>query len=195
LILVSLLQLIGLAISKEYYNILAIDGGGIRGIIPGVILQKIELYAYEYATFKGYTFPKYSGIENKMALKDLFDMMAGTSTGSILASALACPDPDDMKRPKFFADDALAIYTTRGVDIFKKQGLRTTQYFLFIVLFAVLNSVLGYFIGRYLFESSKTKRVLNDMRKHFKERGSSYAEMRESAKHKQIIETSEIVEG
>jgi patatin-like phospholipase/acyl hydrolase len=34
------------AASDDYYNILAMDGGGIRGIIPAVILQKMEKYAY-----------------------------------------------------------------------------------------------------------------------------------------------------
>ena len=31
---------------EEYYNILSIDGGGIRGIISATCLAKIEAYAY-----------------------------------------------------------------------------------------------------------------------------------------------------
>ena len=34
--------------NKKYYNILAIDGGGIRGLIPATALQYMEKYAYEY---------------------------------------------------------------------------------------------------------------------------------------------------
>ena len=40
--------LLTLADTEEYYNILAIDGGGIRGLIPAVVLSQMEEYAYEY---------------------------------------------------------------------------------------------------------------------------------------------------
>ena len=79
----------------DYYNILAMDGGGIRGIIPAVILGKLEKYAFSYATEKKYTgFPKYKGREGLIAMKDLFNMTAGTSTGSILAAGLVYPNKD-----------------------------------------------------------------------------------------------------
>lgn len=80
----------------------------------------MELYAFEYATSKGYKFPRYPGIDNRIALKDIFDMVAGTSTGSILVSGLAYPDKDyiNIKKPQFFADDLLRIYTERGGEIF-----------------------------------------------------------------------------
>ena len=41
----------------EYYNILTIDGGGIRGLIPAMILKEMETYGFTYATSKGYTVP------------------------------------------------------------------------------------------------------------------------------------------
>lgn len=39
--------------AKSFYNILAIDGGGIRGIIPGTVLEEMEKYAFKYAKSKG----------------------------------------------------------------------------------------------------------------------------------------------
>ena len=32
--------------AEDNYNILALDGGGIRGIITATVIDKIELYAY-----------------------------------------------------------------------------------------------------------------------------------------------------
>jgi patatin-like phospholipase/acyl hydrolase len=39
------------------FNILSIDGGGIRGLIPAQAISHMETYAFKYATEKGYTVP------------------------------------------------------------------------------------------------------------------------------------------
>lgn len=101
-----------------------------------------------------------------MALKDIFDMMAGTSTGSILVSGLAYPDKNyrNISKPQFFADDLLKIYTERGGEIFVQQGLRSTYYFLFIILFVVVFSACGYLLGNMLFDSPRTRRAFKEMK-------------------------------
>ena len=37
------------------YNVLSIDGGGIRGLIPGYIIEKLETVAFDHAKYRGYT--------------------------------------------------------------------------------------------------------------------------------------------
>lgn len=59
-------------------TILSLDGGGIRGILPGKILEAIDDEADE-------------------PLHRLFDLVAGTSTGALLALGLALPEP---RRPR-----------------------------------------------------------------------------------------------
>jgi patatin-like phospholipase/acyl hydrolase len=54
---------------KSTYNILSIDGGGLRGIIPLVVLENLEKYSPDF-------------------LKKV-DMFAGTSTGGLIALGLA----------------------------------------------------------------------------------------------------------
>ena len=54
-------------------RILAIDGGGIRGIIPAIVLADLERRAGR-------------------PTRELFDLVAGTSTGGILACAALQPD-------------------------------------------------------------------------------------------------------
>lgn len=77
-------------------RILSIDGGGIRGILPGLILVCLE----EKLKIK-------SGNPNAR-LGDFFDLVAGTSTGAILSAAYLCPN--DKGKPKFSAQEAVNFY-------------------------------------------------------------------------------------
>ncbi|MFC3197029.1 patatin-like phospholipase family protein [Parapedobacter deserti] len=93
-------------------KILSIDGGGIRGIIPGMLLVALER-----------RLKRISGNPNA-AIVDYFDFFAGTSTGGILICLLLCPDERDPSRPKFSAQDALDLYVAHGSDIFKAGFFR-----------------------------------------------------------------------
>jgi len=59
-------------------RILALDGGGLRGILTLGILQQIEE-----------TLRQRHGDDARFTLSDYFDLIAGTSTGAIIAAALA----------------------------------------------------------------------------------------------------------
>lgn len=85
-------------------RILSIDGGGIRGILPGLILVCLE----EKLKIK-------SGNPNAR-LGDFFDLVAGTSTGAILSAAYVCPN--DKGEPKFSAQEAVNFYLEDGDEIF-----------------------------------------------------------------------------
>src|SRR5512132_4437311 len=76
-------------------RVLSIDGGGIRGLIPAVVLTEIE---------------KRSG----KRIWELFDLIAGTSTGGILACALCAPDP-------LPAEELVKLYEEEGPDIFSRS--------------------------------------------------------------------------
>lgn len=102
---IAVLMSVGMAAENKYYNILSLDGGGIRGIIPGVVIRHLEEDAYNIAKKNGWLdkIPKYPGKEGKVALKDVFHMFAGTSTGSILAAGLSYKKFDQPDQPKFWA--------------------------------------------------------------------------------------------
>jgi len=91
---------------RKLVRILSIDGGGIRGIIPGQILVTVE------EKLKART-----GDENAR-IADYFDLIAGTSTGGILACAYLSPDQNDPARPKFTAQEVVNLYLERGNNIF-----------------------------------------------------------------------------
>ena len=86
-------------------KVLSIDGGGIRGILPALFLHEME---------KSLNKP----------VSQIFDLIAGTSTGGILALCLSAPDKDG--NPKFSALDILNLYEEEGKRIFKKSLWRST---------------------------------------------------------------------
>jgi patatin-like phospholipase/acyl hydrolase len=76
-------------------RVLSIDGGGIRGIIPALVLCHLEQ-------------------RTGRPVAALFDLVAGTSTGGILATALTRPGA----RP---ASEVLELYRTEGPRIFRRS--------------------------------------------------------------------------
>jgi hypothetical protein len=87
--------------AKKVIKVLAIDGGGIRGVIPATFCQHLE-------TITGSTVPMWK----------LFDFIVGTSTGGIMTMLLTRPDPDNPGRAKFSAADCVNLYLKRGKDLF-----------------------------------------------------------------------------
>src|SRR5215210_8012270 len=92
------------AATLEGMRVLAIDGGGIRGLIPALVLTELE---------------RRSGRQ----IFEMFDLIAGTSTGGILACALCAPDP-------LPASEVVGLYEEEGPNIFDRslfQRIRTAE--------------------------------------------------------------------
>lgn len=99
------------------FRILSIDGGGIRGLIPAVILQ--ELSERLHAAGK-------TG-----ELWEYFDLIAGTSTGGIIAAGLTAPHPDDSGRAAQTSEGLVELYSDKGQDIFQRSIFRRIREALF----------------------------------------------------------------
>jgi patatin-like phospholipase/acyl hydrolase len=90
---------------------LAIDGGGIRGLIPALVLAEIEA-------------------RTGRPIATMVDLIAGTSTGGIIACALTRPDPMP-------AEEIAAIYEVDGPSIFDRSAVK------------IITSANGYLDERY----------------------------------------------
>src|SRR5712691_6048927 len=77
------------------YRILALDGGGIRGVYTSVLLRRLS--------------------EQVPGFLDRAQLLAGTSTGGILALALA---------KGMTANELVALYQDNGNQIFSRSLLR-----------------------------------------------------------------------
>ncbi|KAL8231325.1 hypothetical protein R6Q57_001103 [Mikania cordata] len=88
----------------EHITILSIDGGGIRGIIPAVILDYLESELKRISE------------NDKASLADYFDVIAGTSTGGLVTAMLTAPNEND--EPLFAAKDIIGFYKEKCPEIF-----------------------------------------------------------------------------
>ncbi|XP_073132654.1 patatin-like protein 2 [Henckelia pumila] len=93
--------------SGNLIRILSIDGGGVRGIIPGVILGFLESQLQ-----------KLDGEDARIA--DYFDVIAGTSTGGLVTAMLTAPN--EKHRPIFAAKDIKDFYLGHCPKIFPQKN-------------------------------------------------------------------------
>ncbi|XP_074295383.1 patatin-like protein 1 [Silene latifolia] len=80
---------------RKLTTILSIDGGGVQGIIPTIVLAFLEEQLQEL-----------DGEEARLA--DYFDVIAGTSTGGLITLMLTAPNQNN--RPLYDAKDLLPFY-------------------------------------------------------------------------------------
>ncbi|GMN22239.1 hypothetical protein TIFTF001_051190 [Ficus carica] len=88
-------------------TILSIEGGGIRGIIPGVLLECLESQLQLL-----------DGEDARLA--DYFDMVSGTSTGGLITAMLAAPNKEN--RPLYAAKGIVPFYLEHCPKIFPQSS-------------------------------------------------------------------------
>jgi patatin-like phospholipase/acyl hydrolase len=89
----------------DRFRVLSIDGGGMRGLIPAMVIAEIERRLTEA-----------TGAEKRIA--DYFHLLAGTSTGGLIALGLTAPADGDPARPRMKGQDLIRLYREHGRGIF-----------------------------------------------------------------------------
>ncbi|MGK7954956.1 MAG: patatin-like phospholipase family protein [Crocosphaera sp.] len=88
---------------QKQFKILSLDGGGVRGMISATILKEVEKQLEIYCKKNN---------QPTIKLHDYFDLVAGTSTGSILAAGIAA---------KIDAEQLIKLYQENAETIFNSQ--------------------------------------------------------------------------
>lgn len=86
-------------------RILSIDGGGVRGLVAAIVLDALD--------------GEFRAVGKTCAVGECFDLIAGVSSGAVIAAALAMPTPDggpgasphDIRR--FFEKNARRVFPSR----------------------------------------------------------------------------------
>ncbi|GLU19986.1 hypothetical protein SLE2022_362050 [Rubroshorea leprosula] len=88
-------------------TVLSIDGGGVRGLIPGILLAYLESQLQEL-----------DGPDARVA--DYFYVIAGTSTGGLLTTMLTAPNKEN--RPMYAGKDLKDFYFEHSPKIFPQKS-------------------------------------------------------------------------
>lgn len=104
------------------FKVLSIDGGGIKGIIPAKILEVIER-------------------RTGKRIFELFDLIAGTSTGGILTLGLTKPKSDVPNTSEYKVEHLIDMYKQKGEKIFQRRPINPVQGTLFSTLKSILNQL------------------------------------------------------
>jgi len=105
-------------------TILSIDGGGIRGVVPLYLLDRLEQELRSRLN------------DPRFFISSCFNVLSGTSTGAIISAGLSMPDTEG-KKPLYDAHYILRAYLSAGQKIFRAStwesfkslgGLRSSKY-------------------------------------------------------------------
>ena len=88
-------------------RILSIDGGGIKGIVPAVVLLHLEKLLKQLSN------------DQNSRIHDYFDLFSGASTGAIIIAGLLSPDKNN--HPKYSPEEILDLYLENGHIIFNSS--------------------------------------------------------------------------
>ncbi|KAL9456591.1 hypothetical protein AB3S75_005755 [Citrus x aurantiifolia] len=125
-------------------TVLSIDGGGVKGIIPGTILAFLESRLQDL-----------DGPNARIA--DYFDIVAGTSTGGLIDTMLTAPNKDG--RPMYAAKDINNFYFEHCPKIFPR--LSRGGNFPRSIISSLSKWVRPMYDGKYI--RSLTKEILEDI--------------------------------
>ena len=100
---------------QPFYNILSIDGGGIRGVIPAVWLMLLEQ-------------------KIKKPISSIFHVVAGTSTGAIVGAGLTAPSLINPTKPRYQASDLVELYLIKAEEVFAKNSGWLRQFYTSVLM-------------------------------------------------------------
>ena len=93
-------------------------------------------------------------------MQDLFDMFAGTSTGSILSTGLSTaynPKDPAKRQPMFWSKKVKDIYVNERDVIFKQNGLGVFAQFITYLICFILFAIMFFFCGKRKYNNPKKK--------------------------------------
>ena len=148
------------------YNILSLDGAGEGGILTAEMVNYMELRAYRiaevYTKQKIFCYPK--NAEHRVAMYELFDMVAGSETGAIIAGILAEPKEVGSKEGKNTAANAVEYFRDNTDELYRNSELAVGWKAFIYILGLIIFGTAAYFSAYYYFNRGKKSTRIESIR-------------------------------
>lgn len=106
--------------------------------------------------------------EGIIQIKDIFDMIAGSSMGGVIAAALVCP-ADQQGTEAFQASQILETYKTQAQEIYKVQNMNYGLATIVIIISTSIGAFFGLKKGNSKYQNSDMLKVIHQYNKIIKE--------------------------
>ena len=136
--------------SAKRYNILSLDGAKYKGYMTARYISLMELKAYQIAV-RDLCIPERT--TKRIAMHELFDFIAGSETGAIIASTLVIPNNDTTseQKNKYFAGTAQKFFETKVDTLYHDSKVSTGVRFLIISIVVIILCMGIYYVLNALF--------------------------------------------
>ena len=166
LTVIATLMAITLPSEAKKYNILSLDGAGEGGILTAEMVSYMEKRAYRiaevYATQKTFCYPKNS--QHRVPMHHLFDMVAGSETGAIIAAVLAQPKSGSATEAKNNASMAVEYFKTNTNSLYRNSRLGAGWKAFIYIIGIIIFGTAAYFSAYYYFNRGKPNARIESLR-------------------------------
>ena len=146
------------------YRILSLDSATYSGLMTAEFVSFMEKKAYLIARNNKCLTER---PDERIAMHELFDMIAGSETGAIIASTLVVPhdDPSSKQKNKYFANKAVEFFMentdTLYIDSATSAGLKVLITAIFLIFFGAVT----YKLAEYYFKHQDTEEKFEVLKK------------------------------
>lgn len=108
--------------------------------------------------------------EERIAISELFDMIAGSETGAIIASSLAVKNKDTSvdRKNAHYADTAFKFFYDYGDVLYRDAFIGTGTWSCFTIIFTLLGAFLGFKLVEYFVTILNYDLIVNNLKDYCK---------------------------
>ena len=109
-----------MAANPKTFNILSLNGAKYKGYMTASFVSFMEKYSYEVAK-NNYCLAHRDS--ERVSMAELFDLVAGTETGAIIATSLVLPNTNSTSSQKnlYFADRAQKFFLDNASTLYRDK--------------------------------------------------------------------------
>lgn len=154
--------------AEPRYNILSIESGDFSALIMAKFVNFLEQRSYMQAQVRSCLPDKKERPEKRIAISEMFDMVAGSETGAIIAASIATKNKNATltRKNALYADTALKFFEEYGDVLYRDAYLSSGVKFFLLILFSTIGGYLGYKIAFFFITIPQYEEVIDKLKQY-----------------------------